>query len=174
MKSSQIGLLLTSFLLGIWLFCAYYQSFKNEPSYIESKYWYGTPKPVILALIVFQILAAIGFIIFFFAQLLDAPTEGLLSYANGWVSVILVSIFLLASIWWPYTLKSENWTTVASLVIAAIACMLLVAGSFEAATTGSIYDIMRVVGSLLLGTVVVLADGVGWNAKFVLSQQNSN
>tara|TARA_Y100000385_G_C12878784_1_gene544862 strand:- start:520 stop:783 length:264 start_codon:yes stop_codon:yes gene_type:complete len=64
----------------------------------------------------------------------------------------------------------SRFVCAASLVLSSIAIMLLLAGSVEEIENPRV---IVVTGLLLLAITVVLADGVMWNARFILTKANS-
>ena len=137
----------------------------NTGGYLESAYWHGVPRDTTTAILVFQIFAGLGFLAWLF-WLVNAPSiDGPLQQA--WVKSSLVGTFLIASIAWPYAAHAHiaSPTMLRTLVVssclwvAAVAVLLMVAVTFEARAPA-----VPTVGILLLGNVVVLADGVGWTA----------
>ncbi len=177
------GPLLTVVVLGgICLIVCYVVVFRKEKqSYTKSRMWMDYPSSIVYTLIAFQILALIGFLIAYFAP--DGlifgrnPTEGLLSRGR-YVTPLLTGLFLIASCVWPFAAAASfngggvlsRSVCSASLVVSSIAVLLLLAGSAEEIEKPRV---LVVLGLLLLAVTVVLADGVMWNARFILTKANS-
>ena len=134
--------------------------------YFETIYWHGTPRDTTVGIFVLQLAAAAGFLTWF-GWLVTAETlEGPLRHA--WVRASLLGGFLVSSIAWPYAAHAHVVSPTvgravgvsACLWVAALAVLLMVAVTFEARAPAA-----PTVGVLLLGNVVVLADGVGWTAN---------
>lgn len=163
---------------------SYARVFSGEGGdYVGSRFWVGIPRATATALVPMQLLAAVGFLAFVpFATGIAgrAPRTGILSYAEGYASTALFAVFFAASIAWPYAARSyldekavgaataaDLLGAVFPLVVAAVCALLFTAGAFE----GDMHPV-SVVGVLLFSTVVVLADGVGWNAKLILTHKS--
>lgn len=162
-------------ILSSLVIVSYYLTFKDEKqNYSTSRFWLGLSKNNIKALIVLQLIALVGAIIFFtwFSGLWgDPPTEGLFVYNDGKVAKYLIWMFLVSSVFWSYFAKkslSTNETlwvflTVLVLCIAALSVVGLVAGAFENKDT----PVLALVGILELAGVVVLTDAIGWNSLLI-------
>lgn len=179
--SSDVASLIVAITGGLLVVCAYIYVFKNErEGYVNSRFWIGIPPSTASAIIPLQVIAAIGFILFvlYATGILDTkPTTGVLSYLNGYSTTILLLIFFASSVAWPITARyyldkkqiheantGHLLLVVTPLVAASISSVLFTAGAFEA----DMHPV-AVVGILMFSAVVVLADGVGWNAKLILS-----
>ena len=156
---------------------SYYRVFGTESSsYATSRFWIGIPANTANAIMPLQIIAGIGFIVFTIRALGlsgSSPTVGILSYYNGFATTMIYAAFFIASTVWPfatrYYLDNKGTTmqllgVVCPLIIAAVSSILLTAGAFEADM-----DYSAVIGVLVFSNVVVLADGIGWNAKLIWS-----
>lgn len=140
-------------------------------SYLDTPFWLGVPRSTVIAMSVIQVMAAIGFVVLVLWRALAAeePTNGVLAKLPAYLATIIT--FLLASALWPYlarwALGSPSGLSVgacvASLIVAAVAVILIVADAFESDAT----PWYALVGALVLGTVVVLGDGVGWSARLI-------
>lgn len=145
----------------------------TSKSYLDSPFWLGVPTSTTRAVTGAQILAAGGFLALVSSRLFDgsvrSPTTGLLRWLPSFT--LVVALLIAASTAWPYlarrALHSPSASSVAacvvSLVLAALAVILLVADTFESDTA----PWYATLGALLLGLVVVLADGVGWSARLI-------
>lgn len=184
-KPSDIASLIVVVVGSIAVISSYIIVFGNEEdSYTTSRFWVGIPAPTATSIIPLQLIAAIGFFMFTVYALglvAPSPTIGILSYHNGYVTTVLYAMFFIASTVWPFaTLSYLNEQKTASpsvvylfgavcpLLIAAISSILFTAGAFEA----DMHPV-AVVGILLFSNVVVLADGVGWNAKLIWSHAHT-
>ena len=178
----DVPLLVTIVLGGLALIVCYVVVFRKEKQgYIKSRMWMGYPKSIVYMLITFQVLALIGFFMAYFTPggliFGKSPAEGLLSRGR-WVTSLLTGIFLISSCVWPFmAARSFNrgdslsrFVCAASLVVSSIAIMLLLAGSVEEIEKPRV---IVVTGLLLLAITVVLADGVMWNARFILTKAGS-
>lgn len=175
-KSADIVSLAVCILGGAAVLVSYITVFGNEPTgFANSRFWGGISASTAYSIVPFQILAAFGFIAFSgyaLGILAPAPSTGVLSYLNGYATTLLYATFFAASTIWPFTtlwfLNSPSPSVghlmgaVSPLIVAAVTAMLFTAGAFEA----DMHPI-AVVGILLYSNVVVMADGVGWNAKFI-------
>lgn len=162
-------------ILGISVLISYYITFRDEKqNYMNSRFWLGLSKNNILALVVFQLLALIGAVIFFTwinGYWGKPPSNGLLVYNNGNVAKCLIWSFLLASMFWSFLAKKSLVTneliwvclTVLVLCIAGISVIGLLAGAFENQDTPT----LAFIGIIELASVVVLADAIGWNSLFI-------
>ncbi len=174
MRESDIVLITITILGGIIVLYSYYDQLGDKgKSIYDNKYWIGIDKNIINFILPFMFLALIGFLTFFIGYLIKSPEKGILSYLDGWITVILMAIFLVSSIGWSYAVNksvkknasfASIFMTSFCLIMAAIAVILLLAGSFEAE------NIVLIVGMLFLTIQVVLNDGIGWNAIFLLQK----
>lgn len=135
--------------------------------YIRSPYWLGLRSDTVVAIVVFQALAVVGYLLWvpwLFTQgatITDSILDTRLARLG------LLNGFLLASTAWPYAAYyymlqptlPRALGAAAPLWVAAACVILLLAGTFEARAPP-----YAVVGILLVGSVVVLADGIGWAA----------
>ena len=130
-------------------------------------YWVGLPKYAQYFSYAIWILAAIGFITYIFGFLKQPPqaSQGLFSHGT-WIRPFIISIALLFSIGWSLTSwthfhlqTSKAWISI-SLILVAIASILLLAGEVEADTPS-----YQVLGLFFFAVNTVLIDGVMWNAK---------
>ena len=154
-------------ILGIGVLISYYFFIpKQNSSYIDNIYWLGIPKNIVTVLIVFQILALIGFIISIGYWMKNPPKSGVMSYKVFGLDMLFVTLlfFFISASLWAISLKYNlKYLTVISLIITAISSILLLAGSIEEKNP----KIITVIGLLFLCITTVLSDGVLWNAKFI-------
>ena len=153
--------------LGLLVLVTYYICFTRlqEPSpYASHPMWFGMPKAYIYFCIVLQIAAAIGFIFLFIDLVRNPSTKGILSYIDGYAPTMILATFLISSIVWPIVTTYKHKTgSVLSLVIAAMASLLLLAGVTEDRKPLSV-----VIATVIFCIVTVLQDGVMWNANYLL------
>ena len=143
-------------------------------SYIESPYWLGMQRGTIVGIIVMQILAAIGYFVWFFWLINTEVFIGLLRY--NWIKTLQIVILLLSSTIWPYTaylymLKPTSVTRAivssSFLWMAAFSVILMIGTTFEARA-----PVAPTLGILFLGNVVILVDGIGWSAIAIYNSLN--
>lgn len=154
--------------LGIIVLLVYYfYLFKDSKSgYINHPFWFNLPEEIVQMLIVFQIFAVIGFLIAIGSWILTPPQKGIMA---GNMLVITVAVFLISAALWPvFTYHDSPLLAVNSLIVGAIASILLLAGSIEEENV----KLFRVLGLLCFCIVTVLGDGVIWNANYILKQKN--
>ena len=145
-------------------------------SYVDSPYWFGMSKNSVYSIIVFQGLAAIGYIMWLF-WVCTETNYGTSILRFRWVRSLLIVLLLGSSTLWPFSAYyyivspslARSLLTCFCLWIASISVILMVAGTFEADSPS-----YALVGILLLANVVVLADGVGWSAKCIQHSFYSN
>ena len=160
-------------ILAILLIVSYIIVFKNDKqSYLESKFWLQMKQSSVKALIPLQLAAAVGALLWVKAVRDSPPRKGLLGYSfcGEPLFEILIAVFLVGCIVWPWSLWQPNLVEeptltksvicISGLVVAAIAGVLAQAGSFQA-------DIpwWALLGIILLNITVVLNDGIGWSAR---------
>lgn len=132
----------------------------NANTYLTSKFWYGIPKNIVIVILVFQILAVIGFIITLVSWFINPPVKGMLS---KYLFPILVVFFVSAILWSLSIHYNISWLTVVSLVFTALSSILMLVGSMQEKKP----RIHIVLGLLFLCIVTVLCDAVLWNAAFL-------
>jgi len=136
-------------------------------SYLDSPYWMGIQRPSTTLLMVFQLIALIGFGVWLADMTMSPPTEGVLQ-SSSW-RLAAVCMFLIPFALWPFATyhalehpKSLAATLVSCscLWIAAIGVALMIVGTFENTSTHP----RSLLGVLFLGMVVILVDAMGWCA----------
>jgi len=143
--------------------------------YMTSPYWFRVPVPTVSAIVALQLLAAIGYVVWFVWLLMGRPAATALpadhpgTLLDGRVApTLLLHGFLVASVAWPFAAywhqlepASVGRALAACLPLwVSAACVIgLIGGTFEAWAPPA-----PTLGILLLGLVVVLCDGVGWSA----------
>ena len=148
-----------------------YLQLRDGGAYLSSKYWLGLDRPLVVATVIAQVLAAAGFIAFVGATALQPPRRGIM---RGWGLPVAIAVLLVASgLWAPCVRHAMDHGSLAAavgtsvcLVAAAVAALLMLAGVFES-DMGGVGGTVALVGIALLGVVVVLLDGVGWNARWI-------
>ena len=159
---------------GAAVLATYVAVFRNETQgYFDSRFWLKIPPSTARALLYgLQIPAGVGYLVFLaYATGLvgrGPATKGILQYWGGTGLTLSVALFSAASVMWPLMTRlhlDEGWGPgwpAASLVAAAGAAIVMTAGAFEADL-----EWPAVLGVLVFSSVVVMADGVGWNAKLL-------
>ena len=146
----------------------------SSKSYIDSPYWLGMQRDTIIGVVVMQVLAAIGYLIWFFWLINTDVSIGLLRY--NWIKTLQIVVFLLSSVIWPYTayiymLKPTSVTRAivssSFLWLAACSVIFMIGTTFEARA-----PVAPTLGILFLGNVVILADGIGWSALAIYNSLN--
>ena len=166
----QVSSLVTTIVGGLGVLTSYGVVFgKLIPgqSYATHPFWLGLDKNFVSFLIMLQVLAVFGFITSVGTWILDPPEGGILSSSSrAWLLPLTLAVFLAsATIWAPATFYKLKWLAVFSLITTATSSILLLAGSVEE-------DVPRwwvVLGLLFLNIVTVLADGVIWNARYIVT-----
>ena len=171
-------------ILGIAVLLSYYIVFNsNSESYFDSKYWLGIPDNVKTGIIIFQIIAGISYMIWIYLMFTYPPKTGILSYdilgTKG--LTILISLFLISSMLWPFTLQYINFDnlsvqqaliTNSTIWVASFAASLLLAGTFEDMSglnnpnfeNNSMINYIKFITILFFCIVVILLDGIGWSS----------
>ena len=153
---------------------------KMLESYSESRLWLGIQKDIPKLLVYLQLAAAVSFVVltvFIIKEVnedLNWPKKGFWSYRLG-IEAIYFFFYAGACVWplatYFYLENKSTFICVCtslSLVVCAIACIFLVAGFFEADDISAwiVYPI------IIFASVVVLADGIGWNARLIYQHIN--
>lgn len=163
---------------GAAVLLSYYLVFGGEGSYLGSPYWLGLPRGATGSVAGAQVVAALGFVLFLVAVTRAPPRVGVLSRPAA--LPVTLGVFLAASVAWPWLVRASRaevglgpygFLTSVSLVVAAAAVVVLLAGTFEAfeASDGESegWRTAALWGAAAVALVVVLLDGVGWNARFL-------
>jgi hypothetical protein len=164
--------LLSTLIGGVSVLSSYYYIFgtKVRHGYIEHPFWMGIPRTIIIILMVFQVLAAVGFIVALTSWITTPPTGGILGRSKYNLTMILLG-FLISAVIWPIATYHKNHAlTSISLLTAAASTILLLAGSIEE-------DNPRwyiVLSLIMLNIVTVLGDGVIWNATYISKVRYDN
>jgi hypothetical protein len=162
MKIFEITILI---LFGILVLTSYYIFLIKDSKfgYINHPFWFGLPENIIKIMVVFQILAMIGFLTAVISWIRYPPKQGIMYKNNLFYTLIL--FLLSASIWPIATHYKIHWAAVLSIILTAISSILLLAGSIEEKKE----DIKsyKVIGIIFLCIVTVLCDGVIWNANYI-------
>lgn len=163
----DITLLVVTTIFGLGVLSAYFVVFGHwvRKNYFTHPFWMGIPGSVVQTLSVFQVLAVVGFLAAMSTWIHSPPKGGVM---NGYAVVLTVVVFMIGAIIWPFaTYFDYPWASVSSLLVSAVASILLLAGSIEE-------DNPRwwvVAGLTMFSTVTVLGDGVVWNANYILKQK---
>ena len=172
LTSSQIATTAVAALLGLGTLGSYVPLITDQVKGTYD-YWLGFPQSNRTMFYVFQVFAAAGFLTFFADYLKSAPAEqGLLSHSPAIVPVV-VGVLLAACLIWGIGIVQYmrapsswlKWMVAGSLVITGLCSILLLAGYAE--TKEPKWYVL--LGLLLFSIVTVLADGVMWNARFILN-----
>jgi hypothetical protein len=139
----------------------------SNKSYIDHPFWFDLNKDVISILMIFQILAMIGFIVSITSWIIRPPKKGIMKGINLFLTIVL---FLGSAIMWPIATHYNCVSlSVFNLILTAIASILLLAGSIEEEDV----QWYRVMGLLFLCITTVLGDGVIWNANYIIKNKSS-
>jgi len=159
--------------LGLMVLVSYYvvlgKWIKTTSNYSNHPFWFGLDKNLVNILIMFQILAVIGFLVGVGSWLKNPPIGGIMSKQLFGIDVLFltIAVFFISATLWPFTTYyKKTILTVLVLIITAISCILLLAGSVEE-TKPRLYIFL---GFLFLCITTVLGDGVIWNAKYIISR----
>ncbi len=133
---------------------------KEKSTYFTSPFWFGIPKNIVKILTIFQILAAVGFLIAIISWIKKPPQGGIM---EKYLFPTLL-LFFISAIAWPIAVnKNIVWLTVISLILTAISSILLLAGSIEEKEP----RLHIVISLIFLCIVTVLGDAVLWNANYI-------
>jgi hypothetical protein len=163
----HLGEFLTLCFLGIIVLSVYYLYLikDSQADYLTHPFWFDLPKEIVQMLVVFQFFAVIGFIVAIGSWILTPPQKGIMA---GNMLFLTVAVFLLSAALWPIvTYHNYPVLVVISLIITAVASILLLAGSIEEENV----KLFRVLGLLCLCIVTVVADAVMWNANYIIKQK---
>lgn len=142
---------------------------KLKPSYINSPYWLGLSSRNAMTISILQIFALVSYVIWVVNISLYPPVNGIFS-SVVW-RLVALNLFLIPSSVWPYiTYKflvepSLLFAILSSMClwIAAIGVILAIAAAFENTETHPIV----LLSTLIWGSVIILADGIGWTATAI-------
>ena len=153
--------------LGLLVLVSYYivfaKLYKSNKSYINHEFWFDIDRTIVKMLVIFQVLAVVGFMISVPSLIIHVPESGILS--RYLFSVLC--LFLVSAIVWPYaTYYKQSVIVVGSLICTAIASILLLAGSVEDKRP----KWYIVFGLILLSIVTVLGDAVIWNSNYIFKK----
>lgn len=174
MDAPRTLLLGTIIVLGLTVLLSYYICFTRLSAphpYHTHPFWYDMHPSHIKVCIVFQVLAALGFLLVCTYLLQHPPSErtGLFGYLQGYATFLLILVFLLGSIAWPFlTVYKYATASVVSLLCVAMSSIGLLAGCTEARSPA-----WALLGALAVCIVTVLQDGVMWNAMYIRSRRRS-
>ena len=161
---NSLQLVILSLLSVVVLISYYFYLIKGSTTgFINHPFWFGISPSIIKMLMVFQILAVIGFLTTIITWINYPPKQGIM-YGNNLFYTL--SLFLISAAIWPVaTHYKMHFLSVSSILFTAFASILLLAGTIEERKE----DIKwyKVLGMLLLCLVTVLADGVLWNANYI-------
>jgi len=164
MKIFEIILLSIFGILVIICYFIFLKS-KQKTTYFTTPFWFGIPTNIVKFLTIFQILAAIGFLIAIISWIKKPPQGGIMEkylFPN-------LLLFFVSAIVWPIAVnKNIIWLTVLSLILTAVSSILLLAGSIEEKNP----RVHIVISLLFLCIVTVLGDAVIWNANYIKKVKN--
>lgn len=138
---------------------------EGSGSYLDSPYWLTTPRDTRIMIIVFQLLAGVGYLYWILWTASKNDFTGPLQYR--YTKFYVVTIFISSSALWPYfaykylvrpTIYRSIYASV-PLWISALSVILMLAFTFETHA-----NLLPTLSILLLSVVVVLFDGIGWSA----------
>lgn len=159
-----LQLVVLSLLSIVVLSYYYFYLIKDSTTgYINHPFWFDMSPSIIKMLMVFQAFAIIGFLTTIISWIQYPPKEGIM-YGNNLFYTI--SLFLLSAAIWPVATHYKIYfLSICSIILTAIASILLLVGTVEERKE----DIKwyKVLGMLSLCLVTVLADGVLWNANYI-------
>ena len=165
METLQIAVLLCLCILVLGVY--YFFLIKDSTSdFISHPFWFDMPKDVIKFFIIFQMLAVVGFITAVTSLIQTPPEKGIM---KGNMLFFTIALFLLSAAAWPIaTYHNSQIGSVSSILLTALASILLLTGSIQEEENVKWY---RVLGLLLLCSTTVLGDGVLWNVNYILKQK---
>ena len=152
--------------LALLVLLSYYtflQTDEKYDSYLNHPFWFGMSPTIIKMLMVFQAFAIIGFLTTIINWIQYPPKEGIMHDNNLFYTI---SLFLISAAIWPVATQYKiHFLAISSIILTAIASILLLAGTVEERKE----DIKwyKILGMLLLCIVTVLVDGVLWNANYI-------
>jgi hypothetical protein len=158
---------LSLIILAIGVLLSYYIVFgrlydSSGYSYYNHPFWFGLKESFVKIIVFFQVLALIGFVVSNTYWYNEPPVGGIMSYNN--MLFYTLAAFFICSIIWPFAVYyKQRFISVISLVIVAIASILLLAGSIEE-SNNRLYVIL---GFFFLCIITVLGDAVVWNSNYI-------
>jgi hypothetical protein len=165
---------------GAAVLATYVAVFSNYPHGYTSPahpFWLGYAKPIIRTLIALQVAALIGFFLFAVPWLfIEQPQGGVLGTSAA--LTVTITLFMAASVAWApcmrkaLTTRTLPWKLAScmALWVAAACSIVLVAGAAEE-TNPRWYVLL---GVLLFATTTVLADGVAYTARTLVTGKNGD
>lgn len=162
---------------GAAVLASYFWVFRSEgASYLSSSnpYWLGYSKGAIRALVVLQVLAVVGFLLFAVPWVFISSPEGGLGARRGALPATLALFLVAAALWAPAMREaiktgsrthSKTWKGVGAgaLFLCAVASILFVAMAAEEANPRW-YVLL---GTILFAGTTVLGDGVAYPARML-------
>jgi hypothetical protein len=152
-------------ILGICVLISYYVYLRTDTAsnYFTHPFWFNMDQNVVKFLTFFQVLAMIGFLVAIGSWLINPPKGGIM---ENYLFPTLV-LFFVSAILWPFaTYNNIIWLAVISVLLTAIASILLLAGSIEEKQP----RFLIVTGLIFLCIITVLGDAVLWNANYIKKQ----
>ena len=155
---------------GIGVFMSYLYTFAylQPGSYLTHPMWLKLPTAVIIPFIILQLLAALGFLIGIFNWILNKPTSGVFKEHTWLLTCVLCLFFIGAILWGPATYYEYRFVSTLSLILVALASIMLLAGAAEEKPIKP----FPLFGLMALCVVTVLVDGVIWNARYIKHYEN--
>lgn len=156
----------TIMMLATWLSL----SLDPNETYLTSKYWIGFPMSVRIMMVIFQIIAIIGLLMFLIPLLVTPPEEGLLADQESF-SILLGLFFVFYSLWAVFIKKGfrknkiYSALSILSLIVASICSIMFVIGSIQNNS-----ECYITIGAFLLAFQVLISDTIVWNAKFIMNK----
>ena len=160
----DISLLVILIVGGLGVLLSYMYVFLKlcPANYITHPFWFGIPPVIVRILCVFQIFAALGFLLSAVSWIHEPPKEGVMG--RPWALLSTLLVFFLGSILWPFATHFKlSSLAVGSLVAVALSSIVLLAGSIEEQNPRW----WIVLGWILFSIVTVLCDGILWNARYI-------
>lgn len=155
-------------LISSYIFCFRY--LVKGFNYLRHPFWLSLPVWSIRIIVVFQLLAALGFIVAIIGWAYEPPKKCFLEPANIVVSVIVALLIISACVWPFATALKMHWATVISLIITAACsiCLLI----------GACLEVNRrwwIITSLIfLCLITAGADGLMWNILYIQKAINKS
>ena len=145
--------------------------------------WGGIPDSWITYIVPFMLLAAVGFLIYWWVALFQIDAKVVDSFrwpwgesdGNGAIRLLMAyALFLIPSMFWIdstifHMNNSYSWTpflVVAILALASVGNILLMMIAYGAWQDGVDGSGLMLIGSIFLGIQVIINDLIVWSAKF--------